>query len=145
MINSNSSCIEILLVEDNPGDVLLTQQAFKTMKLCNRLHVATDGETAIEMLRKEGEYSDFVEPSLILLDMNLPRLDGPGVLKIIKADENLRHIPVIVLTSSKAQEDILKSYDLHANGFISKPVNMNEFVNIVHSIEEFWFKVVTLA
>ncbi|MDY6864446.1 MAG: response regulator [Halobacteriota archaeon] len=136
--------IEILLVEDNPGDVRLTQEAFKEGKIKNNLYVAKDGVEAIEFLRHQGEYSDSPRPDLILLDLNMPRKSGKEVLEEVKADEGLRRIPVVILTTSKAEEDIFRSYDLHANCFITKPVDMDQFIDVVKFIESFWFTVVRL-
>jgi len=136
--------IEILLAEDNPGDIRLTQEAFKEGKIKNNLHVTKDGIEAIEFLRHEGEYSDSPRPDLILLDLNMPRKGGKEVLEEIKADEDLRRIPVVILTTSKAEEDIVRSYDLHANCFITKPVDMNQFIEVVKFIENFWFTIVRL-
>lgn len=136
--------IELLLVEDNPGDVELTIKALERGKVANRLTVAKDGVDAMAILLRTAGYADCVEPDLILLDLNLPRKDGREVLAEIKADPRLRRIPVMVLTSSKAEEDVLKTYDLHANGYITKPVDMEQFVRVVKSIEEFWFQIVRL-
>lgn len=136
--------IEILLVEDNLGDVRLTQTAFKKGKVHNHLHVVQDGDAAMAFLRCEGIYRDAPAPDLILLDLNLPGKDGREVLAEIKADEKLQVIPVIVLTTSAAEEDILKSYRLHANGYITKPVEWKAFVEVVRSIEDFWLSVVRL-
>ena len=136
--------VEILLVEDNPGDVRLTREALREGKVRNNLSVAADGVEAIAYLRKEGEYADAVRPDLILLDLNLPRKDGREVLKEIKADPALRHIPVVVLTSSQAEEDIVRAYDLHANCYVTKPVDLDQFIRVVESIEDFWFSIVKL-
>jgi chemotaxis family two-component system response regulator Rcp1 len=136
---------ELLLVEDNYGDVLLTREAFRSAKLSNNLAVAGDGEEALMMLRRQGPYAAQPKPDLVLLDLNLPRMDGREVLKTVKSDPVLRTIPVIVLTSSKAEIDILKSYKLNANGYIVKPVNFEQLLEIVASIETFWFSVVVLA
>jgi CheY-like chemotaxis protein len=136
---------ELLLVEDNYGDVLLTREAFSSGRLNNNLAVAGDGEAALAMLRREGEFADQPRPDLILLDLNLPRMDGREVLQAIKADPELLHIPVIVLTSSKADIDILKSYELRATGYIVKPVTFERLQEIVCSIESFWFTVVVLS
>ena len=136
--------IEILLVEDNPGDIRLTQEAFKEGKIKNNLYVAKDGVEAIEFLRHQGKYSDSPRPDLILLDLNMPRKSGKEVLEEIKIDEELRRIPVVILTTSKAEEDIFRSYDLHANCFITKPVDMDQFIDVVKFIESFWFTVVRL-
>lgn len=136
--------IEIMLVEDNPGDVFLTKKAFKTAKITNQLMVAEDGEIAMAMLRKEGKYKDTVTPDLILLDLNLPGKDGREVLEEIKEDEELRRIPVIILTSSHAEKDILESYNMHANSYVIKPLDFSKFTEIVKSIEDFWFTTVIL-
>ena len=136
--------IEILLVEDNPGDVRLTQEAFKTGKVNNELHVAWDGEEAMAFLNREGEYKDAPRPDIILLDLNLPKKDGREVLKEIKSDKNLRRIPVVVLTTSSSEEDILKTYNLHANCYITKPVDLEKFLSIVQYIEDFWLSIVKL-
>ena len=139
-----NSRVEILLVEDNPGDVRLTQEAFKEGKLANRLHAVHDGEAALAFLRREGPYREAVRPDLILLDLNLPRKDGREVLATIKADELLRRIPVVILTTSKAEQDILRAYDLHANCYITKPVDLEQFLLVVRAIEDFWLMVVKL-
>jgi len=144
MNNENSRAIEILLVEDNPGDVRLTQEALKEAKIRNRLSVAGDGVEAMAFLRREGSYSTAPRPDIVLLDLNLPRKDGRQVLADVKADPELRRIPVVILTTSKAEEDILKTYDLHANCFITKPVDFDQFVKVVQSIEHFWLSIVTL-
>ena len=136
--------IEILLVEDSPTDTLLTRQALAGGKLLNRLHVVEDGVKAIAFLRKEAPYADAPRPQLILLDLNLPKKDGREVLAEIKADEDLRIIPVIVLTTSSAEADIVRSYKLHANCYIAKPVDFASFADAVAGIETFWFAVVTL-
>ena len=136
--------IEILLVEDSPTDVLLTRRALEGSKLINRLHVVEDGVQAIAFLRREPPYADAPRPQLILLDLNMPRMDGREVLAEIKADEDLRMIPVVVLTTSNAEIDVLRSYKLHANCYITKPVDFASFVNAITSLEHFWFAVVTL-
>lgn len=136
--------IEILLIEDNEGDIFLTQKAFKSAKIANNLHIARDGEVALEMLRKQGNYSDVITPDIVLLDINLPKKDGKQVLQEIKADEILRRIPVVILTSSKAEQDVLKTYDLQANSYILKPIDLDKFQEIVQAIENFWFSVVVL-
>jgi CheY-like chemotaxis protein len=123
--------IEVLLVEDDPGDVLLIQEAFEDNKLHNSLHVVSDGEQAIAYLRQEGEYEECPRPDLVLLDLNLPRKDGREVLAEVKADEQLRTIPIVVLTTSDAEEDVLRSYQLHANAYVSKPVDFQRFVSVV--------------
>jgi len=135
---------ELLLIEDNYGDVLLTREAFRSARISNNLAVAGDGEEALAMLRREGIHADQAIPDVILLDLNLPRLDGREVLQAIKNDLKLQRIPVIVLTSSKAEVDILKTYDLGANGYIVKPVTFERLQEIVASIESFWFAVVVL-
>jgi len=136
--------VEILLVEDNPGDVRLTVEALKDAKVRNRLTVVGDGEAALAYLRREGRYAEAQRPDLILLDLNLPRKDGREVLQEIKADESLRSIPVVVLTTSQAEQDIAKSYNLHANCYITKPVDLDRFVEVVRAIESFWFTIVKL-
>ncbi|MCJ7489677.1 MAG: response regulator [Thermoplasmata archaeon] len=136
--------IEILLVEDNPGDVRLTMELFKECKIRNKMHVVNDGVEAMAFLRKEGVYADVPRPDLILLDLNLPRMDGREVLVEVKKDKTLMRIPVVVLTISKAEEDILTTYDSHANCFITKPVNLDQFVKVVQSIEDFWLSIVKL-
>lgn len=136
--------VNILLVEDNPGDVRLTQEALREGKIRNHLFVAKDGVEALAILRHEGPHAQAPRPDLILLDLNLPRKDGREVLADIKADEALRRIPVVVLTTSKAEEDILRTYDLHANCYITKPVDLEQFIAVVKSIDEFWFTVVKL-
>jgi len=136
--------IEILLVEDNPGDARLTREALALSKVRNNLHHARDGEEAIAFLRREGGYEDAPEPDLILLDLNLPRRSGREVLEDVKMDHRLKHIPVVVLTSSQAEEDIMRSYQLHANCFITKPVDLEQLNKVVQGIEQFWFTLVTL-
>ncbi len=136
--------IEILLVEDNPGDVRLTKESLRESKIHNNLSVAEDGEQALAFLRREGAYRDAPRPDIILLDLNLPKKDGREVLAEIKADPMLRRIPVVVLTMSKAEEDILNVYDLHANCFITKPIDLNEFMETVKTFEDFWFTIVRL-
>ncbi|GIJ75823.1 Response regulator receiver domain-containing protein [Micromonospora phaseoli] len=136
--------IEVLLVEDDPGDVLMTQEAFEEHKLRNRLNVVSDGTEALAYLRREGQYADAVLPDLILLDLNLPRRDGREVLEEIKKDEQLCRIPVVVLTTSQADEDILRSYQLHANAYVTKPVDFEQFISVVRQIDEFFVSVVKL-
>jgi chemotaxis family two-component system response regulator Rcp1 len=136
--------VEVLLVEDNPGDVRLTREALKEGTVRNNLHVARDGVEALAFLRRQGEHAGVPRPDLILLDLNLPRKDGREVLTEIKEDASLRQIPVVVLTSSQAEEDIRRAYDLHANCYITKPVDLDRFINVVRSIEDFWFTVVKL-
>lgn len=136
--------IEVLLVEDSPGDVRLTIEALREAKVLNHLHVVTDGEQALEFLHREGSYRDAPTPDLILLDLNLPRIDGREVLSEIKSDPELKLIPVVVLTTSSAGEDILRVYDLNANCFITKPVDLEQFIRVVRAIEDFWLTVVKL-
>lgn len=140
----NAKPIEILLVEDNAADVRLTEEALKEGKVRNNLHVARDGMEALEFLRRQGKFKDATRPDLILLDLNLPRRDGREVLADIKNDPELKMIPVVVLTTSSAEADILKSYKLHANCYITKPVDLEQFVNVVRSIDDFWLTVVRL-
>jgi len=136
--------IEILLVEDNPGDVRLTQEALKDAKVLNKLHVVNDGIDAMAFLRQRGKYLNTVRPDLVLLDLNLPRKDGREVLAEIKVDPDLKRIPVVILTMSKAEEDIIKTYELHANCYITKPVDLGRFLEVVKSIKDFWLTVVKL-
>lgn len=136
--------IEILLVEDNPGDVRLTQEALKDAKVLNKLRVVSDGVEALDFLRRQGKYAHAVRPGLILLDLNLPKMDGRKVLAEIKEDPELKRIPVVVLTISKADEDIIKTYELHANCYITKPVDLEQFMEVVKAIENFWLTVVKL-
>ena len=136
--------IDILLVEDDQGDILITTEALEQSKLANNLHIVENGEEAVAFLRREGEYADAVRPDLILLDLNLPRRDGREVLAEIKTDPDLRRIPVVVLTTSSAEEDVLRSYDLHANAYITKPVDFANFVNVVRQVDDFFFTVVRL-
>jgi chemotaxis family two-component system response regulator Rcp1 len=139
-----SEDIQILLVEDSPGDVRLTVEALRGAKVANELHVVGDGEEAIEFLRNQGRYADAPRPDIVLLDLNLPRLDGRDVLADIKGDPDLAKIPIIVLTSSSAEADIQQAYQLHANCYISKPVDFTEFIQAVRSLEGFWLKIVRL-
>ena len=136
--------VEILLVDDNPGDVRLAVEALKEAKVHNNLTAVNDGASAIAMLRREGQYAEAARPDLILLDLNLPGMDGREVLSVIKADPSLRRIPVVVLTTSQAEEDILRAYNLSANCYISKPVDLERFAQIVRSIEDFWLSIVKL-
>ncbi len=136
--------IEILLVEDNPGDVRLTIEGFKEGKILNNLSVVSNGVEALAFLRREGEYANAPRPELILLDLNLPRKDGREVLAEIKNDNNLKRIPVVILTSSEAEQDIVKSYNLHANCYITKPVELDQFIGVIKNIEHFWLTVVKL-
>lgn len=142
--DGNPRAIDILLVEDNPGDVRLTREVLATSKIRNRLFVVENGEEAIAALRREGRYCDSPRPDLILLDLNLPRKDGREVLEEIKADPDLATIPVVILTSSQAEEDVLRSYNLQANCYVTKPLALQEFVKVVKSVEEFWLAIVRL-
>jgi len=137
--------VDILLVEDSPSEVLLAKEAFEDSKIANNLHEVTDGVEAMRFLRKEGPYTRAPRPDPILLDLNLPKKDGREVLAKIKSDENLKRIPVVVLTTSKNESDVMRAYGLHANCYIVKPVNFEQFAQVVRSIEHFWFAVVTLA
>ena len=136
--------IEVLLVEDDPGDVLMTQEALHDHKVANNLTVVTNGEDAIAYLRKQGRYGEVRTPDLVLLDLNLPRRDGREVLRDVKSDPELRRIPIVVLTTSDAEEDVLASYDLHANAYVRKPVDFEQFVAAVRAIDEFFITVVRL-
>jgi two-component system, chemotaxis family, response regulator Rcp1 len=141
---NQSKIIDILLVEDSPGDVRLTIEALKEAKVANRLSVVSDGVEAIDFLQQKGSYKNAARPDLILLDLNLPRKDGREVLSEIKNDPKLKQIPVVVLTTSRSEADILKAYDLHANCYIAKPVDFKQFMVVVQSIESFWLTVVKL-
>jgi CheY-like chemotaxis protein len=136
--------IEILLVEDNPGDVRLAVEALRDAKVANRLHIVEDGVEAMSFLRREGRYTDVPQPNLILLDLNLPRKDGREVLAEIKQDADLKRIPVVILTSSAAEQDVVQAYNLYANCYITKPMDLDQFLKVVRSIEDFWLIVVTL-
>ncbi|MDY6819679.1 MAG: response regulator [Halobacteriales archaeon] len=136
--------VEILLAEDNPGDARLTEKAFEQGNIVNNLHIVEDGVEAMQFLRQEATYQDQARPDLVLLDLNMPKKDGWDVLEEMKSDAQLRRIPVIVLTSSEAEEDILKSYDLQANAYLTKPVDFDGFMEIVRSFEEFWLSVVKM-
>lgn len=136
--------IDVLLVEDDPGDELITREAFEHNKLKNRLHVARDGEQGLNYLYRRGEYRDAPRPDLILLDLNLPKYDGRQLLEKIKSDPELSCIPVVVLTTSSAEEDILRSYELHANAYVTKPVDLDQFMSAVRQIDEFFLQVVRL-
>ncbi|WP_030377987.1 MULTISPECIES: response regulator [unclassified Streptomyces] len=136
--------IQVLLVEDDPGDELMTREAFEDNKINNTLHVVRDGQEALDFLYRDGAYGDAPRPDLILLDLNLPKYDGRQVLQRIKSDEELAHIPVVVLTTSSAEEDILRSYRLHANAYVTKPVDLNQFIAAVRQIDEFFVSVVKL-
>jgi two-component system, chemotaxis family, response regulator Rcp1 len=139
-----SNPIEILLVEDNPGDVRLIKEVFKDAKIYNAMQVAYDGEAAMEILRKEGEHVNAPSPDLILLDLNLPKKDGREVLREIKGDGCLKCIPVVILTTSNAEEDLIETYKMNANCYITKPVDLDQFINVVESIENFWLSIVKL-
>ena len=144
-VPDNVEMIDVLLVEDDPGDVLLIKEAFADNKVRNRLHVVSDGVEAIEFLRKQGPHAGAPTPDLVLLDLNLPRKDGREVLAEIKGDTQLRRIPVVVLTTSSAEEDIVRSYDLHANAYVTKPVDFEQFMNVVRKVDEFFISVVRRA
>ncbi|MDO8873107.1 MAG: response regulator [Methanoregula sp.] len=144
MLLKGSRPVEILLVDDNPADVTLTQEAFLENKLCNNLNVVNDGVEAMDYLRKRGKYTSVSTPDIILLDLNMPKKDGREVLAEIKADDVLKYIPVVIMTVSKDDKDVLESYRLHANCYVKKPVKFTEFVEVVKAIENFWFSVVTL-
>lgn len=145
MINKESlQPINILLIEDNPGDIRLTKEVLKEGKIRNNLSIAMDGEEAIAFLKKQDNYKEVVTPDIILLDLNLPKKDGREVLAEIKADDSLKHIPVIVLTTSAAEQDILNTYAHHANCYITKPVDFNQFISVIRSIELFWLTIVKL-
>jgi CheY-like chemotaxis protein len=143
MVNENRP-VEILLVEDNPGDERLTREALKEGKVYNNLHWVKDGVEAMEFLRRAGRYAEAPRPDIILLDLNLPKKDGREVLQEIKTDTDLKRIPVVVLTTSKAEEDVLRTYNLHANCYVTKPVDLEKFIVVVKSIDVFWLTVVTL-
>ncbi|MFW0776554.1 MAG: response regulator [Rickettsiales bacterium] len=134
----------VLLVEDNPGDAILTRRAFEKSKIANQLSVVTTGEQAVAMLRKEGDYANTEMPDIILLDLNLPQMSGQDVLKFIKDSPDFRHIPVIILSSSSAEQDVVKSYNLHANGYVVKPVKLETFSEIINKLEAFWFTLVVM-
>ena len=136
--------VEILLVEDNPGDYRLTQEALREGKVYNNLHWTQDGVEALEFLRRRGKYADVPRPDIVLLDLNLPKKDGCEVLQEIKTDSDLKRIPVVVLTTSKAEEDVMKTYNLHANCYVTKPVDLEKFIVVVRSIDVFWLTIVTL-
>jgi len=137
--------IEILLVEDNPGDVRLTKEALKDARVGNNLHVTMDGVEALAFLRKQGKHASAPRPDLILLDLNLPKKNGREVLEEIKAEDALRHIPVVILTTSQAEQDVVESYRLRANAYVTKPVDLDQFLKVVGSIEQFWLEIVKLS
>jgi chemotaxis family two-component system response regulator Rcp1 len=143
MVNENRP-VEILLVEDNPGDERLTREALKEGKVYSNLHWVKDGVEAMEFLRRQGKHAGAPRPDIILLDLNLPKKDGREVLQDIKNDNELKRIPVVVLTTSKAEEDVLRTYNLHANCYVTKPVDLDQFITVVKSIEDFWFTIVKL-
>ncbi|MCV7227907.1 response regulator [Mycolicibacterium komossense] len=136
--------IDVLLIEDDPGDELITREAFEHNKIANNLHVAHDGQEGLDFLFRRGQFADAVRPDLILLDLNLPKYNGRQLLEAIKSDAELRHIPVVVLTTSSAEEDILRSYKLHANAYVTKPVDLDQFLNAVRQIDQFFVQVVRL-
>ncbi|HUG21411.1 response regulator [Piscinibacter sp.] len=136
--------IEILMVEDNPGDVRLTREALKGGKVWNEIHVVADGVAALDFLHHRAPYEEAIRPDLVLLDLNLPKKDGREVLAAMKADESLKTIPVVILTTSQAEEDVIRAYNLHANCYVTKPVDFEQFTRIVQAIEQFWLTVVTL-
>jgi len=145
MTNLNElKAVDILLVEDSPGDADLAKEALEESKLKNNLYITIDGEEAMDFLYKKGKFKDVPRPDLIILDLNLPKKDGREVLKEIKEDKVLRRIPVVILTTSKAEEDILKTYELHANCYITKPLDLHKFLEVVHAIENFWMSIVVL-
>jgi len=144
MADSKTQVVDVLLVEDDPGDVLMTREAFEHYKIRNPLHVVNDGEQALQFLRRTGGYAEAPRPGLILLDLNLPRRDGLEVLAELKQDPGLRVIPVVILTTSQAEEDILRSYALHANAYVSKPVDFERFMDVIRQIDSFFVTVVEL-
>ena len=143
-MRNDSHAIEILLVEDNPGDVRLTKEALRDGKVRNNLHVVDDGVKALEFLRRQGPYAEAPRPDLILLDLNLPRMGGREVLAEVKNDPQLQSIPVVVLTTSQAEQDIVRAYELNANCYVTKPVDLDQFITVVKSIEDFWLTIVRL-
>ena len=144
LVQEAGKMINILLVEDNPGDVRLTEEAFRESKIRNQFHAVEDGVEALAFLHQEGKYAAAPHPDVILLDLNLPRKDGREVLEEIKSDEKLQRIPVVVLTTSSAEEDIIRTYNLHANCYINKPVDLEQFLKVVQTINEFWLNIVVL-
>jgi CheY-like chemotaxis protein len=142
--NADPPVVNVLLVEDDPGDVLMTREAFEHHRIRNQLHVVNDGEQALQFLHRTGEYASAPRPGLILLDLNLPRRDGLEVLAELKEDPELRVIPVVILTTSQAEEDILRSYALHANAYVSKPVDFERFMDVIRQIDNFFVAVVEL-
>lgn len=144
MGNTILNTIDILVVEDNPGDARLIKEVLNDNKVFSSLYIVNDGVEAMNFLHNEGKYKKVPKPDLIILDLNLPRKDGREVLAEIKADNKLKHIPIVIMTISQAEEDILKSYNLHANCYITKPIDLNQFIKVVKSIEDFWFSIVKL-
>jgi len=144
-MSSSAVPIEILLVEDNPGDARLTREALRDARVRNNLHVAADGVDALAFLRRQGKHAAVAKPDLILLDLNLPKKDGREVLEEVKGDDQLRHIPVVILTTSQAERDIAESYRLRANAYVTKPVDLEQFLKVVQSIEHFWLEIVKLS
>ena len=144
MMDASAKLVEILLVEDSPSDVRLTREALADAKVRNRISVVSDGIEALAFLAREDGYGDAPRPDLILLDLNMPRMDGREVLALVKADDDLKRIPVVVLTTSEAEADVLRSYDLHANCYITKPVGLDQFMTVIRTIEEFWLSIVKL-
>ncbi len=144
MIPKTGKSIDILLVEDNPGDVRLIKEVLNSTKMLSSIHNVNDGVEAMDYLHRKGKYNTVSKPDFIILDLNLPRKDGREVLAEIKSDIALQHIPVLVMTISQSEEDILKSYNLHANCYITKPIDLNQFIKVIKSIEDFWFSVVKL-
>jgi CheY-like chemotaxis protein len=136
--------VDVLLVEDDPGDVLMTREAFADFKVHNKLHVVNNGVDALAFMRREGEYADAPRPDLVLLDLNLPKMDGREVLAAVKADPELRTIPIVVLTTSEAEEDVVRSYSLHANAYVTKPVDFDRFIDVVRQIDDFFVSIVRL-
>jgi CheY-like chemotaxis protein len=143
-VSEPAKAIDVLLVEDDPGDVLMTREAFEDHKVRNNLYVVTNGVEAMQFLKKQGEYADAPTPDLVLLDLNLPKMDGREVLAAVKEDPALRSIPVVVLTTSEAEEDVIRSYSLHANAYVTKPVDFERFISVVQQIDEFFVSVVRL-
>ena len=143
-MNDNTEPIEILLVEDNPGDARLAVEALKESKVRNNLYHVRDGVEAMDFLRRRGEYAGAIVPDLVLLDLNLPRKDGREVLEEIKEDDELKLVPVVVLTTSEAERDLVRTYDLHANAYVVKPLDLDRFIEVVQAIEDFWFAIVKL-
>ncbi|MFC6973779.1 response regulator [Halomicroarcula sp. GCM10025709] len=144
MDDTETEPVEVLLAEDNPGDVRLTEKAFEQGGVLNNLHVVNDGDEALAFLRQKGEYADAPRPNLVLLDINMPNTDGTTVLETMQADEQLARIPVVMLTSSEAEEDIVRSYDLGANAYLTKPVDFDGFIDVIERIEDFWLTVVEM-